>query len=49
MFCICQVLEFSGVKLENFSLSRKLKSETKLSESNVAFEIMVKDWGGNMN
>ncbi len=28
---------------------RKLKSETKLSKSNVALEIMVKvkDWGGN--
>jgi len=25
----------------------KLKSETKLSKSNVALEIMVKDWGGN--
>ena len=30
---------------------RKLKSETKLSESNVALEmeIMVKDWGGRGN
>ena len=44
---------FQNLKVIDLNLKvkifRKLKSETKLSESNVALEIMVKDWGGNMN
>ena len=46
---------FQNLKLKAIDLNlklkifRKLKSETKLSESNVALEIMVKDWVGRGN
>jgi len=50
-----KVKSFQNLKLKAIDLNlkvkifRKLKSETKLSESNVALEIMVKDWGGRGN
>jgi len=49
------VKNFQNLKAIDLNLKvkifRKLKSETKLSESNVALEmeIMVKDWGGRGN
>jgi hypothetical protein len=46
-----KVKNFQNLKSDYLNLKvkifRKLKSETKLSKSNVALEIMVKDWGGN--
>jgi len=48
-----KVKNFQNLKAIDLNLKvkifRKLKSETKLSESNVALEIMVKDWGGRGN
>jgi hypothetical protein len=51
------VKSFQNLKLKAIDLNLKLKifrklklkSETKLSESNVALEIMVKDWVGRGN